>query len=89
MQAKKLRQFNDVKAELTERDIEDILSVIGYRCRAKTVNRMRSILTYSPQAIPNYGILNRLSDDGYGWGYCAGQSYPDEIRTVRDIILGK
>lgn len=79
--------FNDLKTNLSESDIESILSIIGYSCRIKTINRLRSILTYSPSLIPNYGIMERLVLEDGQWHYIAGQSYPDEIRTVREVIL--
>jgi len=75
-------------SELTENDINQIVAIVTHRCRIKTINRVRSILTYSPSLIPNYGIFERLTKDDKGnWSYCAGQSYPDEIRTLRDCIL--
>lgn len=79
--------FNNQKTQLTENDIDQLISIIGYRCRIKTVQRMRSILTYSPSLIPEYGILNRLIKENDQWSYCAGQSYTDELRTVRECIL--
>lgn len=85
----KVNTFNDLKTSLTEQDIDQIISVIGSRCRVKTINRLRSILTYGPSTIEYAGILNRLMKENGTWSYCAGQSYPDEIRTVREVILGK
>ena len=80
--------FNDLKTNLTEQDIDLIVELLGYRCRAQTYNRLRSRLKYSPSSVPTYGILERLTRDEAGrWEYCAGQSYTDEIRTVRNIIL--
>lgn len=79
--------FNDYKFKITNTDIEQILDIVAYRCRLKTYNRLRSILTYGKHTIPNFGILNRLTKEDGKWSYCAGQSYPDEIKTVRDIIL--
>ena len=93
MKTKKIRSFNELKNHLSERDIEEIVSILGYRCRIRTINKLRSNLKYGRHLIPNYGILERLTKDeggeSYGWSYCAGQSYPDEIRTIRDIILLK
>lgn len=87
----KTRQdFNSLKTNLTEQDIDSIMKLIGSRCRINTLKRLRSMLTYGTSAIGNYGILNRLERESDGsWSYCAGQSYTDEIRTVRDCILGK
>lgn len=79
--------FNDLKTQLSEQDIDQIIGIIGHRCRVKTCNRLRSILTYSPSLVPTYGILERLTKENGGWSYCAGQSYPDEIKTLREIIL--
>lgn len=80
--------FNDLKMQLTESDIDAILAIIGKGCREKTRNRLRSILTYAKSTIPAYGIFNRLyRDDAGAWDYCAGQSYTDEIRTLRECIL--
>jgi len=80
--------FNNLKTQLTEQDIDSIVELIGYRCRVETCNRIRSRLKYHPSSVPSYGILGRLTREESGvWEYCAGQSYPDEIRTVRNIIL--
>ena len=79
--------FNNQKSNLTENDIDQIISVIGYRCRIKTCNRLRSIITYSPSLIPSYGIFERLIKENDRWEYVAGQSYPDELRTLRECIL--
>jgi hypothetical protein len=80
--------FNNQKSNLSESDIDQIVSIITHRCRIETTNRVRSILTYSPSLIPSYGIFERLikEDDGK-WHYCAGQSYPDEIRTLRELVI--
>lgn len=78
--------FNELKTDLSENDIEEIVSIVTKYCRANTIRRVRSILTYHPSLIPNYGIFNRLTKDKNGWSYCAGQSYPDEIRTLRECI---
>jgi hypothetical protein len=87
---KQYKDLNEMKTQLTEQDIDSIISIIGARCRVKTINRLRSILTYSASSIGNYGIYGRLwkTDKGY-WEYCAGQCYTSEIKTVRECILGK
>lgn len=80
--------LNNIK-ELSENDIDQIIEVIGYRCRIKTIQRLRSILTYGKSTIGSYGIYNRLIKENGKWQYVAGQSYTDELRIVRDCILGK
>lgn len=79
--------FNNQKEVLTETDINELVNLVGYRCRVQTVNRLRSMLTYGRSTIPQYGILERLIKENGSWSYCAGQSYIDEIKTVRNIIL--
>lgn len=85
----KQENFNDLKSNLTDLDIEQIVTIVGYRCRIRTVNRLTSILKYGPSSIGNFGILSRLVKESGRWEYIAGQSYTDEIRVVRDCILGK
>lgn len=80
---------NREQLELTGQDIEQIIEIVGYRCRVKTVNRLRSILTYGLGRIMSYGIFNRLVKEDRGWTYVAGQDYTSEIKTLRDCILGR
>jgi hypothetical protein len=80
--------FNDLKTKLTNQDIDSILKLIAYRCRTYTYTKLCARLKYSPSTVPVYGILERLTKTESGaWEYTAGQSYPDEIRTIRNIIL--
>ena len=81
--------LNTEKAKLTESDIDQILSIITKHSRLKTYNRLRSILTYSASKLDNYGIYNLLIKEACVWSYCSGQSYTDDIRTLRECILGK
>lgn len=88
-----MNTFNDLKTNLTENDISSLTALLGYRCQVKTVRRIESVLTYSASRLPSYGIFSRLTreiEKSTGlkyWSYCAGQSYPDEIRTLRNLIL--
>ena len=79
--------FNDYKLSLTESDIDQLVGIITHRCSEKTKRRVRSILQYGPSLVPIYGIFNRLIKENDRWEYCAGQSYPDEVRLVRELIL--
>lgn len=81
------KTFNDLKNNLTEQDIDVIVSIVGHGCRHKTKARLRSILTYGPSTIPRYGNLERLIKSDRGWIYIAGQYYTGEIKTVREHIL--
>lgn len=85
----KNNSFTDLKRQLTEQDINSLISLLGKGCRHKTKQRLRSVLTYGPSTVEDCGIMRRLTKETDGWSYCAGQSYTDEIRTVRSVILGK
>lgn len=78
--------FNNYRNELTENDIDEIVELFTYRCQIKTVRQIRINLELFRNEIPHYGILERVIKENHGWTYCAGQSYPDEIRTVRNIF---
>ena len=67
-------------------DIDEIVILVTERCRVDTVRIIRRNLTDLAECIPTFGILDRLYKDKHGWQYCAGQSYPDEMRTVRKIL---
>lgn len=81
--------FNNQRESLTEDDISQLVALLGKRCRVKTIRHLESSLKYGLSRVPHYGILDRLIKEQGQWSYCAGQSYPDEIRTVRNIILGR
>jgi len=85
----KQENLNTMKDKLTENDINEIIAILGHRCRVKTINRLRSILTYGISAIGSYGIYSRLLFENGKWNYCAGQDYNAEIKCLRDCILGK
>lgn len=72
---------------LTFREQISLLALLGKGCRAETKRRLAIALTYVPD-ITNHGIYGRVIL-GPRVSYCAGQSYPDEIRTVRECLLGR
>lgn len=81
-------KFREVQNDLTANDVDQLVALLGYRCRVETCKRIRSILTYGASTIPDFGIMRRLVRDDKGrWEYIAGQSYPDEMRIVRNIVM--
>lgn len=72
---------------LTESEIDEMVMIFGKHCREKTVRRLRSVCTYLT-GVENVGIFERVHLENGHVSYCAGQSYPDEIRTVRKCLLG-
>ena len=78
--------FNNIP-ELSDNDIDQITAILGFRCRQKTLIRLRSLLKYGKRLIPSYGLLERITFENGVWNYTAGQSYLDEIRTIRELII--
>jgi hypothetical protein len=72
--------------DLTEKEIQALLKIIGAYCQERTKGRIERALRYVPD-IPNYGIYGRVHLEDGGADYCAGQSYPDEIRTLRKCLI--
>lgn len=79
--------FNNYKDKMTQNDLEQIFELLSSGLRSKNRELLRTRLNRHINLIPQYGILERLIKAEHGWEYTAGQSYPDEIRTLRNIIL--
>lgn len=76
------------KIGLTESEADSLYFLFSKGCRQHTKGRLRSVISFIP-SIPNYGIYSRIMFGNGVVSYCAGQSYPDEITTVRNLLLGK
>lgn len=85
---KLIDRAKDESITLTDKQKESLFNLFGKGCRQKNRERLWRRLDMSLSLWPNYGIFGRvhLEDDGR-FSYCAGQSYPDEVRTVRELIL--
>jgi hypothetical protein len=72
---------------LTSQDIEDILRVIGKRCSTQTKHRLEEKLQDLP-SLYSVNRFSRLAVNAAGrWEFTAVQSYPHEIRYLREEIL--
>ena len=73
---------------LSDDDRFNIACLLTERCSLRTKWCVLSVLTYGLSQIPAYGLLERVYFDEKSntWCYCAGQSSPDEIRTIRNIF---
>lgn len=74
--------------ELTEREQSELLVIIGAYCQPRTKRMIERQLSYVPD-IDNCGIYKRVHLENGGASYCAGQSYPDEIRRLRKELIGR
>ena len=75
--------------KLTEEDIDSLMQLLTSRCNPRTKHAVRTALMF-PQEEKPHGIYERIIKDPKTgrWSYIAGQSYNDEIRTVRSLLRG-
>lgn len=74
---------------LSEEDIDSLMQLLTSRCNPRTKHAVRTALMF-PQEEKSHGIYERIIKDPKSgqWRYIAGQSYTDEIRTVRSLLRG-
>ena len=73
---------------LTDAQKADICSMVGKGCRQKTKERLSRRLDLPLSCWERYGIYSRMTLNDKGAEYICGQSRPDEMRTLRECILG-
>lgn len=75
--------------KLSEEDIDNLMQLLTSRCNPRTKYAVRAALR-NIQLEKSHGIYERVVKvPKIGrWQYVAGQSYPDEIRTVRSLLRG-
>jgi len=85
-----LTQKIQTKTELTDAEIEAAVKLFGSRCSDRKKYMLKCAFRNVPH-ITDYGIFGRVmfGEDGETVSYCTGQSYPDEIRTVRECLIGR
>jgi hypothetical protein len=80
----------DSQSALTDHQQTEILSIIGKGCRADTKDRLSRRLRMPLALFPSYGIFSRLiiaDDNDRAPYYICGQSWTDEMQTLRKLIL--
>ena len=67
----------------------ELLALLGSKCQRKTKERLARRFALPLSLLSNHGIFSRvfLRYDREGVHYCAGQSYTDEVRMVRELVL--
>ncbi len=71
---------------LTDDEQSQLVDLLGKRCSAKTKAKLAFTLRCVPD-IPNWGSYQRVHLEDGTASYCAGQSYPDEIRRLRKSLI--
>ena len=85
-------QFFKVGVQLTENQIDELANMLTQRCSHKTKIRINSMIVYDLDTlINNISWFDRfyISEHDNDVHYCAGQSYPCEIKSIRNEILKK
>jgi hypothetical protein len=73
---------------LTEKQQAAILSFVGKGCRTNTKETIARRLRLPLSLWKDYGIYSRIMfNDQYGADYCCGQSWSDEMRTLRECMI--
>lgn len=78
--------------ELTTRDKWEIHNLLTHRCRRHTKDEIMGRLNYIT-AQPAYPVYERVTKETYNgasrWELCARQDYDQDIRDIRNLLLGK
>jgi len=72
---------------LNQEQQEAILGIIGKRCRQPTKERLARRLALPLALWERYGIYSRMIIEDQSAYYICGQSWHDEMRTLRECIL--
>ena len=83
-------KFSNGQTILTDQQQTEILAIIGKGCRADTKDRLSRRLSLPLSLWPRYGIFSRLivaDDNDRAPYYICGQSWNDEMQTLRKLIL--
>ena len=80
-------KFNDGASHLTESEQASLLKIIGARCRANTKNKIARRVELPLSLWTDYGIYRRVTFTNGRVDYICGQSWNDEMRTLRECVL--
>jgi hypothetical protein len=78
---------NNIECELSKEQIDLVVSMIGYRCRHDTKARLKRRLALPLALLKNHGIYDRLMIGDRSIEYVCGQSWDDEMRTLRECLI--
>jgi hypothetical protein len=81
-------KFGGGVSALTEQQKSDILRIVGKGCRKTTKEKLSRRLELPLSLWKSYGIYSRITLDDKGADYICGQSWTDEMRTLKECILG-
>ena len=82
-------KFSEGTHALTEAQKTDIVNMVGKGCRANTKERLARIIELPLAIWQKHGIYSRITLNAEGADYICGQSWSDEMSTLRDCMLNK
>lgn len=80
-------KFKEGAAHLTESEQLSLLRIIGARCRANTKDKLARRVELPLSLWKDYGIYSRVTFVNGEVDYICGQSWNDEMRTLRECVL--
>lgn len=83
----KSEQNFDVQIDLSNDQVDELVKMIGYRCRHDTKAKLRRRLELPLALLRNHGIYGRVVITENGCDYICGQSWDDEMRTLRECLI--
>lgn len=80
-------KFNGGATHLTESEQSSLFRLIGARCRANTKAKLARRVELPLSLWADYGIYSRVTFINGEVDYICGQSWNDEMRTLRECVL--
>lgn len=80
-------KFENGATHLTETEQSALFCLISKRCRVNTKDKLSRRLELPLSLWKDYGIYRRVTFDNQGIDYICGQSWSDEMRTLRECVL--
>ena len=74
-------------SHLTEVQQAAIVAFVGKRCRQSTISTLWRRMALPLSLWKDYGIYSRITLTNEGASYCCGQSWDDEMRTLRECMI--
>lgn len=84
---KTLSAVIDGRAKLNAQERESLFALLSTRCRAKTKAKLRARIDMLGPACINYGVYGRVLFRDNRAEYIAGQSWTEERRLLRRLIM--
>lgn len=82
-------KFESGASHLSESEQSSLLSIIGKGCRNSTKDKLSRRVALPLSLWTDYGIFKRVTFADGEVDYICGQSWTDEMRTLRECIIGK